>query len=221
MLSMCDVVRMHMGHIVAPGRHRLAGLVTTVEAYVVPHPDGLILFDTGIGYDPEVDRDLRIVRTPLWDAMKEAGFDPADVRLIVNCHLHFDHSGENFRFPGVPIFVQHVELNAAKAAEYTLPDVVFNFEGAHFEPLEGSFEIAPGASIIPTPGHTDGHQSLLLETSEGRLLLAGQAYEYAHDYAEWAKKPDAPAWMSHFAELDLERVLFAHDVSTWVKPSPA
>ncbi|MHB8511020.1 MAG: MBL fold metallo-hydrolase [Actinomycetota bacterium] len=216
---MNDVVRMHMGEVIAPNEHRLAGLITFVEAYVIPHPAGIILFDTGIGYDPEVDAHYRITRTPLFEALSNAGFKPDDVRFIVNCHLHFDHSGENFRFPGVPIFAQRLEVEATRGEEYTLPDVCVNFDGAAFEELTGEADIANGVRIIPTPGHTEGHQSLLVETKEGRLMFAGQTFDSAYAFAENWNKPERPAWMDEIEKLDVQRALFAHDIPWWIKPS--
>jgi glyoxylase-like metal-dependent hydrolase (beta-lactamase superfamily II) len=57
------------------------------------------------------------------EALQDAGLDPAAVRLIVNCHLHFDHCGQNRSFPCVPIVVQRREREAARTPGYTVPGV--------------------------------------------------------------------------------------------------
>jgi glyoxylase-like metal-dependent hydrolase (beta-lactamase superfamily II) len=148
-----------------------------------------------------------------------------DVRAVVNCHLHLDHSGGNQRFPGTPIFAQRTELDAAQTPDYTLPDV-YDFEGATFEIHDGEADVAPGVRIVPTPGHTEGHQSLVVQTREGVVVLAGQAYNAASDYARaqyaWELDRDGSAdrgpyleWVARMQEFDPWRVLFAHDVSIW------
>src|SRR5207253_2509481 len=141
-----------------------------------------VLFDTGIGtpnpaliaeYRPEV-RDIR-------QALRDADLDPAAVRLIVNCHLHFDHCGQNRSFPGVPILVQRIEREGAHSPGYTVPEWV-DFPDVRYELVDGERELVPGLRVIPTPGHTPGHQSAVLQTHEGLVLLAGQAVQ---DGAEW------------------------------------
>ena len=103
---------------------------------------------------------------------------------VANCHLHFDHAGGNARFPGIPIVVQRVEHETALATEdYTLPGIA-DFPGARYELLDGEAPIWPGLTVIPTPGHTAGHQSLVVETRQGRVVLAGQSFNLASEYAQ-------------------------------------
>jgi len=153
------------------------------------------------------------------------GRTAGDIRAVVNCHLHLDHSGGNARFPGTPIFAQRRELDAAQTPDYTLP-VVYDFDGATFEIHEGEADVAPGVRIVPTPGHTEGHQSLVVQTREGVVVLAGQAYNHASDYARaqyaWELERDGSPdrgpyleWVDRMQEFDPWRVLFAHDVSIW------
>jgi N-acyl homoserine lactone hydrolase len=60
--------------------------------------------------------------------------------LVINTHLHFDHCGGNRLFPGVPIYVQRSEREAARRPDYTIPEWV-EFEGATYEELDGPAEI--------------------------------------------------------------------------------
>ena len=102
-------------------------------------------------------------RRPVREALSEAGVDPADISAIVNCHMHWDHAGGNYEFPGIPIYVQEAELEAAREVDFTLPEYTFDFPDARLRPIDGEHELLPGVRIVPTPGHTPGHQSLLIE----------------------------------------------------------
>jgi len=181
--------------------------------YAVDHEDGLVLFDTGIGtglgdvdaYRPEV-HDLR-------QSLRDAGFDPAVVRFIVNCHLHFDHCGQNRSFPGVSIVAQRREREAARVPGYTVPEWV-DFPGARYELVDGERALLPGLRVIPTPGHTPGHQSAILETGDGPVLLAGQAVQ---DRAEWESGVPAHASVDErasYISASARSVLFASSSAT-------
>jgi glyoxylase-like metal-dependent hydrolase (beta-lactamase superfamily II) len=220
--------RLHIGHVTAPDGHPLAGKLVVISAFLIEHKDGMFLFDTGIGVGtPELDAYYKTVRRDILDVLADAGAEPADVRLIANCHLHFDHSGGNIRFPKVPIFTQKTEFELANEPDYTLPEQVYDFEGATFELFEGEAEPMPGIRIIPTPGHTAGHQSVVVDTEQGRVVLAGQAVDRASDYAAvrygWRRGTDAPEWIERFESFDPVRVLFAHDLAIWERaqgPAP-
>jgi N-acyl homoserine lactone hydrolase len=226
-LSMGDVARLHLGHFTMPeDAGRYAGQKIVVCAYLLRHPKGLFLFDTGIGEGhEESDRIYRPVRRHVFDALAALGVDPGEVHLIANCHLHLDHSGKNALFPDTPIFAQDTEYRSAHEPDYTVPDA-YDFPDARFELLDGEAEVLPGVRIIPTPGHTPGHQSLVVETSEGRLVIAGQAINFASEYAmahyswdlERSGSTDAaayPGWIGRLQEFDPVRVVFAHDLAVW------
>ncbi|WP_395359701.1 N-acyl homoserine lactonase family protein [Streptomyces sp. YH02] len=179
--------------------------------YLVRYGNGALLFDTGMGEgSPEADAHYRPVRRSL-----DVG--PDDVDLVVNCHLHFDHIGGNQRFPGTPVLVQRTELATARAGGYTIDSLL---PGVRYVELDGEYEIAPGVRIVPTPGHTEGHQSLFLDHGDRVTVLAGQAYDFAAEFGT----PYRP-WLDRLAELAAgrpARVLFAHDRDLWegVLPPP-
>jgi N-acyl homoserine lactone hydrolase len=194
----------------------------------VDHPDGLLLLDTGMGSHPEVDAHYQPVRRPLGAALDGAGIRTDDVRLVVNCHLHFDHCGGNPGLRNRPIFTQRIELETARTAEdYTLPELV-DAPGLRYEVLDGEAEVLPGVLIVPTPGHTAGHQSLIVRRADGTVIIAGQSHDtataYSADVLAWRAKsgehrqtglPDFPDWIDRLQRLDPARVVFAHDHAIW------
>jgi glyoxylase-like metal-dependent hydrolase (beta-lactamase superfamily II) len=120
-LRASDVIRLHMGHFTAPDHLPFAGAAVVVDAFLVRHPSGPVLLDTGIGVGlPDVETMYKPVRRPLDDVLRDAGVSVGDIRAVANCHMHFDHSGNNFRFPGVPILAQKVERDAVTTPNYTL-----------------------------------------------------------------------------------------------------
>jgi N-acyl homoserine lactone hydrolase len=228
MIELRDIRRIQLGHYTMPAESRLAGQKIVVCAYVVRVTTGYLLFDTGIGRgDAAAEQEFGpIERRPLNSALADLGIEPRDVSVVANCHLHLDHCGGNPLFPHTPIFVQKAELDALSTLDYVVPDLV-EFDGVSLEVHDGEAEPAPGVRIIPTPGHTPGHQSLLIDSSRGRVVLAGQAIDSVSDFSrarfalqlpglmtvEDAAHP--PAWMRALLDLDVRLVLFAHDLMTW------
>lgn len=194
--------------------------------HAVEHPGGLFLFDNGAGFgNAEVEATFSPRVRPVGDALEEAGISLADVTGAANCHLHFDHCGQNARLRGVPIFVQRSEWAMVHEPDYTVPEWV-DVPGLIYVLLDGEAEVAPGIRLVPTPGHTAGHQSLVLDAPGGAIVLAGQAVQ---SRAEWrgahgpeasgrssAPDPDAYARsVERLRALDPARVHFAHDPSVW------
>ena len=143
--------------------------------HTVDHPDGLILVDTGmIDSTPELDAEWSPTPERLPDELVRR------VAIVVNTHLHFGHCGGNRLFPGVPIHVQRRELVDARAEDdYTIPAWV-DFPGATYVEHDGEAELVPGVRLLPAPGHTAGHQIVLVETDEGRIVLGGDVgYSFA------------------------------------------
>src|SRR4029079_15253869 len=129
---------------------RQAGVVV---AYAVRHPGGVFLFDTGFGFgNQELDDDYKVRARDVVAELKSAGIDPAEVTGVANCHLHVDHSGQNGRFPGVPIYVQPAEWSVAhREKDYTILDWI-DFDGARYEQIAGDHEVALGIRVFATPG---------------------------------------------------------------------
>jgi N-acyl homoserine lactone hydrolase len=178
-----SVHRLRLGTFVRPGSETPDGRARAevVLAYLVRHPDGLLLLDTGIGaVDAETEAHYRPVRRDLRVALAERGVGLADVDLVVNCHLHFDHCGGNRLLAGRPVLAQRRELELAQQEGYTVPELV-DYPKVRYEVLDGETEVWPGVLVLPTPGHTAGHQSLAVRLPDGTVVLAGQAHDHASD----------------------------------------
>jgi N-acyl homoserine lactone hydrolase len=226
---MTDVTvrRVDFGYFVRPAQETGTGVprVEPCLGYVIDHPGGMILFDTGMGSHPEVDGLYRPRRVGLREALAAIGAQIRDIRLAANCHLHFDHCGGNPLLGQIPVFVQDSELGAARQIpDYTLPELI---EGSRFEQVTGQVELLPGVVLLPTPGHTDGHQSLVVRRPDGAVIVAGQSHDtatqYAADQLAWQAcrdghgqpLPGIPDWIDALQQLDPRTVYFAHDRSVW------
>jgi N-acyl homoserine lactone hydrolase len=220
-----DVIALPMGEFTFRDDDPWPGQTGFVVAYAVRHPGGLFLFDTGIGLgNDEFDTYYMVRARALPEVLDAAGIDMAEVTAIANCHLHADHSGQNLRFPGVPIYVQPAEWAAAQTPDYTVLEWV-DFPGATYHQVAGDHEVAPGMRIFATPGHSPGHQSLVVDTTDGPILLAGQA---VYSRGEWtgipgareggSRAPDEAAYRRSVERLRAVRpkeVLFGHDTAAW------
>jgi N-acyl homoserine lactone hydrolase len=195
-------------------------------AHAVVHRDGIFLFDNGVGFgNAEVEATFSPRVTSLEDALGAHGISLADLTGAANCHLHFDHCGQNVRLPAnVPIFVQRAEWDMVHEPDYTVPEWI-DVPHLSYEVVEGEVEVAPGLRLIPTPGHTAGHQSLVLDAPDGAIVLAGQAVQ---SRAEWdggtdpsesgasaAKDPGYASSVERLRSFAPARVHFAHDPAVW------
>jgi glyoxylase-like metal-dependent hydrolase (beta-lactamase superfamily II) len=170
--------------------------------------DELVLVDTGAGNKEDAKfRDIYGLEnegqpTALEDSIRLAGFQPADVTLVINTHLHFDHAGGDTvgqpdgsvvpAFPRVRHVVQRSEWefshlqNERVRASYLLPNFDPIYDAGQFDFAEGQAEIVPGVRVMPTPGHTPGHQSVLIQSQgQSALYLADLVPTSAHLPLPW------------------------------------
>ncbi|HKD75094.1 MAG TPA: MBL fold metallo-hydrolase [Ktedonobacterales bacterium] len=158
----------------------------------------LIVIETGYG-DKLTEKQMQMfgIHRPqgsLLDQLATLGVHPEDIDMVVNTHLHGDHAGWNTRRPigdaggeSVPTFpnaryvTQRLEWEeAAHPNELTAPGYPDN----NFAPLqtrgvldlvEGEVRLTPDILLVPTPGHTAGHQSVWVESGGSAALFTGDA----------------------------------------------
>lgn len=154
-----------------------------VHGFVVTHPDGAVLVDTGVGGPEKTLNDWRVVNHSVADALADHDMAPSDIGLVINTHLHFDHCGQNAVFPHAAFYVQRAELERARRESPELSGW-FDFMNARFELLDGDTEVLPGLSVIATPGHTVGHQSVIVASgADTPDVLIGDAAYTPRQYA--------------------------------------
>lgn len=165
-----------MGSVVLPDWHQRAVAGTCViQGCAVRHPDGVILFDTGVGDDHAmINQWYSPTVVPLIEALNSVGIDERDVVSIVNSHLHFDHCGQNRSLPSVPVWVQGAEYELIDAPSFTVVEWA-EVAVDRRRVIDGDATIADGIRIVAAPGHTPGHQVLVIDDPAGvTTLLAGQ-----------------------------------------------
>jgi N-acyl homoserine lactone hydrolase len=196
------------------------GLTWPVHGFLVTYPGGAVLVDTGVGGPQKWLDDWRVVNRSVASALDEHDMTPGDIGLVINTHLHFDHCGQNAVFKHAAFYVQQTELARARRESPQLANW-FDFMNARFELLDGDTEILPGLSVIATPGHTAGHQSVVVRAADGadEILVGDAAYtprQYrdpeADDLPE-GQASDLDAWRGSVHRLATMpgRVHFCHN----------
>ena len=209
-----EIKRLHLASV-----RGIDGLEWPVHGFVVTHPGGAALVDTGCGGPDRVLNDWRVVNRSVADALAGLDMTPADIGLVINTHLHFDHCGQNAVFAYAPCYVQRAELDRAERESPELYDW-FGFMNARWELLDGDIEILPGLSVITTPGHTVGHQCVVVATVDQADVLIGDAAYTPHQFAGPPDVDVLPgqasnlvAWrgsLDRIRSLEPDRVHFCH-----------
>jgi N-acyl homoserine lactone hydrolase len=211
------IVRLDLGHLWLPGLR----FTIPVHGFLIKHPGGAGIVDTGYGTNTELIKDYRAVNTPVAAALRQHDVDPSDIRWIINSHLHFDHCGQNAVFRHAPLYVQRAEYERRNDPDYTVVEWL-NYAGARWELLDGEMEIVPGIRAVTTPGHTPGHQSIQIETTAGPALMTGDACWTVEMFEGEAPSEgmmeDIPTFgrsLEKIRRIDPASIHFCHDNRTW------
>jgi N-acyl homoserine lactone hydrolase len=192
-----------------PGRYRLrADEVKTTQlsiaAYLVVHPRGTLLWDTGAIPDdawtptgrPVVRRLVLsnaaprqvTVSAPLVAQLAAAGYRPADITYLAMSHYHWDHVANANAFAGATWLVSRVERDAMlpqPAREPPQPSAFAGLQNAKFVTLPaGDHDVFGDGTVIvkPSPGHTPGHLVLYVKLARtGGVVLSGDLYHYPEE----------------------------------------
>lgn len=218
-----------MGSVTLPPQHPRAGSHYPLYGYLIRHPDGPILVDTGCGPEhPQIDELFDPKDIDFAEALRSVGIELGEVVMLINTHLHFDHTGRNRLFPGVPIVAQQAEYEAAQVAGFTVPDWI-DFPGVEWRLVEGRVEVFPGVEVFPTPSHTPGHQAVIVDFGSYVEVIGGQAVQDCDELESGESKEDLPrSGAEPFAsvarrikDLQPRRVWFSHDARPWPCGDPS
>jgi len=141
-----------------------------------------ILVDTGIGQLPEKYEKFHVVKRgrdqTLKAQLEKHGLTPEGISIVINTHLHFDHCGNNHLFPKARLYVQAKELRYAYAPDRFQQAAYirdfFNLK-VEYTGVQGKYQVTDNISLLPTPGHSPGHQSVLIKTEERNYVYCGDA----------------------------------------------
>ncbi len=147
------------------------------RCFLVRSAGTTILVDAGIGPVDSPAAGWAPVPGRLPDSLGEAGVGPADVDIVVLSHLHTDHVGWAVtdlapHFPNARYVLQRAELDAIDEINPSLADALIAplVSADRLEVADGDRQLAQDVRAVATPGHTPGHQSVLV-ASDGTLLL--------------------------------------------------
>jgi glyoxylase-like metal-dependent hydrolase (beta-lactamase superfamily II) len=173
------------------------------------------LVETGIG--ERVDDKTRTMRgyEGEWivPALETAGFPPESVDVVALSHLHFDHAGGLLRadgskaFPHAKIIAQKAEweialgLNPRLTASYVQPELLLVETWGKQGWVDGEHEIMPEVTVVPTGGHSAGHQAVIVRgTGDGARTLAF--------FGDLLMRPWGanPRWVTSFDDFPLDSV---------------
>lgn len=219
---MIDVRRLHLTDVTPAAHLPWARPTFPVFAYLVVHPAGPILIDTGVGVgNAFIDELYSPVHHDVDEALDRHGLSTLDVTTVIISHLHFDHCGQNDRFGHASILVQRAEVEAAAAPRYTVPEWAFP-PGVELTVIDGDLEVVTDVHIVATPGHTPGHQSVVIDGSDrNRTIVCCQAawdigsFDAATLGDEgWDDRAGA-ASLRKLRSLEPDRVLLSHDPDEW------
>jgi N-acyl homoserine lactone hydrolase len=240
------------GHLTLPTLMLIAGregyTTIPVTCYLIEHPRGRIVFDTGLNiktlddpaaYVGDVLASLHqfdySTGEDIGSRLESINVSPGSVTHVINSHLHFDHCGGNALLPNATILVQRLEAENTRGDDGYLPGYLsadFN-TGQDVQLIDGEHDLFGDGSVVlfPTYGHTPGHQSLRVGTDNGEFVLCGDAC-YLKETLDTLALPgvitDPEAFTRSLQLLQAlqhngANIMYGHDIEFWknVPQAPA
>jgi glyoxylase-like metal-dependent hydrolase (beta-lactamase superfamily II) len=191
-------------------------LSQALNCLLVETPSGRVLVETGIGERlDDKTREMRGYEGPwIVAALEKAGFLPETVDIVAMSHLHFDHAGGLLRadgeraFPHATIVAQRAEWEVALGenprlvASYVQPELRLVQSWGQQGWADGERELMPGVSVVPTGGHSTGHQAIVVRGQ-------GSGARTVAFFGDLLMRPWAanPRWVTSYDDFPLDSVV--------------
>lgn len=218
-----------------------------VCSVLLMHPDGPVLIDAGLNPDGLTDPAnawgprASLIKPDFSEAdtirsrLQQLKLDITDIKMVIITHLHWDHTGSLRFFTNCPIVVQKVEYRFAfnpdsiVSAQYMRNHFDFSLD---YQLVEGDKTILPGISVLKTPGHTPGHQSVVIQLDSGsNYIFSGDVISIMENLT--LKIPGGNHWSAQLSLDSISRlellssllqaeIIPTHDFDKWegLKKSP-
>ena len=169
-------------------------VVLVDPCWLIRHPKGTLLWDTGLGDKIAENRsgvDFELghmqVDVTLLDQLKTIGLTPDDITYLSFSHTHLDHMGNANEFPHATWILNKAEIAWAETRPnpFVNPDSFDAYKTAKTEMIDGDYDVFGDRSvrILKTPGHTPGHQALLVKLRKaGTVIISGDLYHLRDNY---------------------------------------
>lgn len=213
------------------------------HAVVIKHPQGTVLFDTGLGKStPKAFQRNSSIHKVLFgfrnlhtaaDQLSEIGIAPESIHAILVSHLHWDHSGGIPDFPGVPVWVHKAELEAAphghppsylgEERNANIKWHPFTPENRPYEGFDRSLDVfGDGALIlVELPGHTPGHTGLFVNVSkEKRYFFTADTTWTLEGIQQVMPRPQITQWLTNVDKSPAENLHTIEKIAALIKRKP-
>lgn len=183
-----------------------------------------ILVDTGYGDDTHDGRTGRLL-----DELARAGYARGAVDIVINTHAHGDHTGRNMlggapAFPHARYYLPRADWDRFSGPEgdvhHFARDIAALARHGVLSLVDGPLALTPEVSLLPTPGHTPGHLSVLVASAGQRLVCMGDVchHELHFSHPDWfscfdtdpQRTPATRAWLFAFAVANHALLLCPH-----------
>ena len=206
-----------------------------ITSWLIEHPDGLVLFDTGMHPDLQTDverlgANLKFLQLDYHEGedvgsrLDHRGVRASDIDRVVLSHLHFDHAGGCQQLPEARLVVNRAEWAAGSdraLIDGGVYDPIDYDHGHDVEEVEDGHDLFGDGRLVcvATPGHTPGHQALRVELDSGPVVLTGDCVYFRRMLDEMLvprfghDTEQQKASMARLAAMESDgcRLLFGHD----------
>jgi N-acyl homoserine lactone hydrolase len=163
----------------------------TVSCYLIRNGEQILLWDTGVdgdlaGTSKDSGGYINTLKKQIVPQLVQIGVKPKDVNFVGISHYHFDHIGQAADFPTATLLIGKKDFAVAKVWKPAQQRLAPWIEGGgNVLELEGDKDVFGDGrvTILSMPGHTEGHQALLVRLASGPVLLSGDQYHFTEQLA--------------------------------------